>query len=117
MRVIVLGGTWFVGRVVVEALAASGHDVLIVHRGLSEPTGLPGVRHLHADREEWPASRAVLAAFGVDAAVDVSAGNAAGAAAALGPCRRVSAWSRCPIAMSTARTRRSTAAGRPTRCR
>jgi nucleoside-diphosphate-sugar epimerase len=83
VRVIVLGGTWFVGRAITEALVSAGHSVLIVHRGISEPPDLPRVQHLHAERGTWPAHRAAVAAFGADAAVDVSAGNAAGARAAL----------------------------------
>jgi nucleoside-diphosphate-sugar epimerase len=57
--------------------------VLIVHRGISEPPGLPRVQHLHAERRTWPAHGAALSAFEADAAVDVSAGNAAGAQSAL----------------------------------
>jgi nucleoside-diphosphate-sugar epimerase len=83
VRVIVLGGTWFAGRAITEALVSAGHSVLIVHRGVSEPTDLAPVQHLHAERGAWPAHRAAFAAFGADAAVDVSAGNAAGAQAAL----------------------------------
>jgi nucleoside-diphosphate-sugar epimerase len=80
---IVLGGTWFVGRAITEALVSAGHSVLIVHRGISEPPDLPRVQHLHAERSTWPAHGAAFAAFRADAAVDVSAGNAAGAQAAL----------------------------------
>ena len=83
MRVILLGGTWFVGRAIAEALVAAEHEVLIVHRGIAELADLPTVQHLHAERSDWPAHRAALAAFGADAAVDVSAGNASGAQAAL----------------------------------
>jgi nucleoside-diphosphate-sugar epimerase len=83
MRVIVLGGTWFVGRAITEALTAAGHAVLVAHRGISEPADLPRMRHLHAERGAWPDHRAAFAAFGADAAVDVSAGNAGGAQAAL----------------------------------
>lgn len=83
MRVIVLGGTWFVGRAITEALCTAGHAVLVVHRGLSEPADLPHVQHLHAERRAWPAHRDAFAAFGPDAVVDVSAGNADGARAAL----------------------------------
>jgi nucleoside-diphosphate-sugar epimerase len=83
VRVIVLGGTWFVGRAITEALTSAGHSVLIAHRGISEPPDLPRVQHLHAERSIWPAHRAAFAAFQADAAVDVSAGNAAGAHAAL----------------------------------
>ena len=83
MRVIVLGGTRFVGRAITEALLAAGHDVLVAHRGVNEPDGFPKVQHLHADRAEWPGNAAVFAAFGADAAVDVSAANGADALAGL----------------------------------
>ena len=83
MRVIVFGGTWFVGRAITEALVLAGHTPLIVHRGLDEPADLPDVEHFHSERTAWPAHRDAFAAFGADAAVDVSAGNAAGAQAAL----------------------------------
>jgi nucleoside-diphosphate-sugar epimerase len=83
MRVIVLGGTRFIGRAIAETLTAAGHAVLVVHRGISEPGDLRGVGHLHAERRSWPDSRAALAAFGADAAVDVSARNGPDARAAL----------------------------------
>ena len=83
MRVIVLGGTRFIGRAITEALTAAGHTVLVAHRGLSEPDGLPASQHLHAERAAWPGHAAAFAAFGGDAAVDVSAGNGDDARAAL----------------------------------
>jgi nucleoside-diphosphate-sugar epimerase len=83
MRVIVLGGTWFVGRAITDALVTAGHVPLVVHRGLDEPAGLPDVEHLHAERESWPAHGADFGAFGADAAIDVAAGNGAGARDAL----------------------------------
>ncbi|GIH19862.1 NAD-dependent epimerase/dehydratase family protein [Rugosimonospora africana] len=83
MRVIVLGGTWFVGRAIAHALVAAGHIPLLVHRGRDEPAGLPDVEHLHHERETWPDRRADFASFGADAVIDVSAGNATGARAAL----------------------------------
>lgn len=83
MRVIVLGGTRFVGRAIAEALAAAGHAVLVAHRGVTEPDSLRGARHLHADRGEWPRHAPVFAAFGAAAAVDVSAANGPDAEAAL----------------------------------
>ena len=83
MRVIVLGGTRFIGRAIAGALTAAGHAVLVAHRGMTEPAGLPAVEHLHAGRGAWPGYRAAFAAFGADAAVDVSAGNGPDARAAL----------------------------------
>jgi nucleoside-diphosphate-sugar epimerase len=83
MRVIVLGGTRFIGRAITEALTAAGHPVLVAHRGVNEPSGLPAAEHLHAERDAWPDHRAAFAAFGADAAVDVSAADGPGARAAL----------------------------------
>jgi nucleoside-diphosphate-sugar epimerase len=55
MKVVVLGGTIFVGRAVVEALHGAGHDVVVVHRGQHEPgDGFPDVEHLHASSAALP---------------------------------------------------------------
>lgn len=49
MRVLVLGGTKFVGPHVVLHLSEQGHEVTIFHRGETE-TDLPaGVQHIHGD--------------------------------------------------------------------
>ncbi len=49
MRVLVLGGTRFIGPYVVRLLAEQGHDITVFHRGVTE-TDLPaGVRHVHGD--------------------------------------------------------------------
>jgi nucleoside-diphosphate-sugar epimerase len=84
MRVIVLGGTRFIGRAVVAELVAAGHEVLIVHRGEHEPVGLPDVPHLHAHRRELPRHSAELRAFRPDAFIDMSAMTGSDATAALG---------------------------------
>ncbi len=73
MRIVVLGGTRFIGRAIVEELAAAGHELLIAHRGVLEPDGLPAAQHLHADRMELPAHRSALAEFRPDAAIDCRA--------------------------------------------
>ncbi|MEQ4205049.1 NAD-dependent epimerase/dehydratase family protein [Actinopolymorpha sp. B9G3] len=83
MRIVVLGGTWFIGRAVTQHLARQGHDVLVVHRGKTEPAELASVRHLHVERSALPGAAGEIAAFRPDAAVDVSAGNGADAQAAL----------------------------------
>jgi nucleoside-diphosphate-sugar epimerase len=73
VRVIVLGGTRFIGRAIVEELASSGHDVLIVHRGVLEPDDMPPVEHLHRDRAQLATHKHELAAFEPDAAIDCRA--------------------------------------------
>jgi nucleoside-diphosphate-sugar epimerase len=73
LRIVVLGGTRFIGRAIVEELAAAGHEVLIVHRGNLEPDDMVAVHHVHADRMELAAHRDELAAFRPDAAIDCRA--------------------------------------------
>ncbi|HEV8565273.1 MAG TPA: epimerase [Actinomycetota bacterium] len=52
MRLLVIGGTHFVGRHAVELAAARGHEVTVFHRGGSEPGhGFPQVEHVHGDRD------------------------------------------------------------------
>ena len=48
MRLLMLGGTEFAGRAVVEAALARGWDVTVFHRGRHAPPA--GVRSLHGDR-------------------------------------------------------------------
>ena len=69
MRVLVLGGTGFVGRHVVARLLAAGDEVLVAHRGPAEPADFPDVPHLHVDR----ASFAGTGSFEPDAVVDCCA--------------------------------------------
>jgi nucleoside-diphosphate-sugar epimerase len=83
MRVMVLGGTRFIGAAIVEELDAHGHDLLLVHRGEHEPDGLPAADHLHADRHDLPQLRGPIADFAPDALVDTLALSQADADAAL----------------------------------
>lgn len=84
MRVLVLGGTRFIGLALVEELLGAGHTVAIVHRGEHEPEDLPpSVEHIHTARRDLGARREEIARFGPDAAVDLAAMTAADAEAAL----------------------------------
>lgn len=50
MRILVIGGTRFIGPAVVGRLSALGHQVTVLHRGQTE-TELPhSVQHLHTER-------------------------------------------------------------------
>jgi len=70
MRVVVLGGTGFVGRALVEELAQASHRLMLVHRGVHEPTNLPPAEHIHVDRLELQTVSDALRGFMPDAVVD-----------------------------------------------
>ena len=50
MRLLILGGTVFVGRHLAEEAHARGHEVTLFHRG-TRPGVLPELEHLHGDRD------------------------------------------------------------------
>lgn len=51
MKLLLIGGTSFVGRAAVEGAIERGHEVTVFHRGEHEPEGLSGVEHVHGDRD------------------------------------------------------------------
>lgn len=69
MRILVIGGTRFVGRHVVAAAVAAGHRVTVLHRGI-DCSGAPNAEHLHADRD---GDLSILAGRSWEATVDVCA--------------------------------------------
>jgi nucleoside-diphosphate-sugar epimerase len=54
MRVLIIGGTGFIGPYVVRSLVSSGHEVTIFHRGEHEPDLPSGVRHVHNPSAAFP---------------------------------------------------------------
>lgn len=81
MRILVLGGTRFIGRALVLELLGCGHEVAVVHRGEHEGDLPEEVLHVHAERSQLPARREELAGFAADAVVDLSAMTAVDAEA------------------------------------
>lgn len=73
MRILVIGGTGFIGPWVVRRLVAAVHDVAVYHRGQTTAELPPSVRHILGDRADLPARRADLAAFAPDVALDMRA--------------------------------------------
>lgn len=72
MRILVLGGTWFLGRTVVEEALRRGWQVITFNRGRSG-TPVEGTATVHGDRT-IPADLLRLAEHGPwDAVVDTSA--------------------------------------------
>jgi nucleoside-diphosphate-sugar epimerase len=71
MRVTVLGGTGFLGPEVLRQLVDAGCDVLIFHRGVTEPDLPSSVRHIHGDRRELAAFEESFRSFAPDVVVDM----------------------------------------------
>ena len=83
MRVLILGGTLFIGRRIALELLARGDDVMVVHRGQAEPAELSGCAHVHASRDAMAGVADQLRAFRPDAVIDTRAMTSAHAEAVL----------------------------------
>ena len=81
MRILVLGGSGFVGRAVASAAVSRGWDVTVFNRGLRDPVA--GVRELAGDRLA-PGGLDALRAGTWDAIVDTWSAGAGAVAAAAG---------------------------------
>src|SRR3954467_5093883 len=66
MRILVLGGTQFLGRHVVERALESDHEVTLFNRGRTRPELFPDVEKLRGDRDR---ALAALTGPSFDAAV------------------------------------------------
>jgi len=71
MRTLVIGGTQFMGRGVVERLVARGHEVAVLHRRDHHDLGAE-VRNLQADRGDLAGVSAILRRERFDAVVDMA---------------------------------------------
>jgi 2'-hydroxyisoflavone reductase len=71
VRLLIIGGTRFVGRHISQAAIERGHDVTLFHRGVTNPQLFPEAEHVHGDRQAGGLS--ALAGRGFDAIVDPSA--------------------------------------------
>jgi nucleoside-diphosphate-sugar epimerase len=76
MDVLVIGGTRFVGRAIVEELVRRGHSVTIYHRGRHEVDFSAPVTHVHGDRRDYARFCSDLAHLAPEAVVDVVPMNA-----------------------------------------
>lgn len=87
MKILVIGGSHFVGRCLVEAAIAGGHEVTTLNRGLSGHD-VPGATLLRVDRTNLDAFAASLEQHTWDAVIDTWSGapvHATDAAKLLGP--------------------------------
>jgi 2'-hydroxyisoflavone reductase len=70
MRILVIGGTAFVGRHIVQSAVDAGHDLTLFHRGRTGTELFGQATHLLGDRDE---DLSALADGGWDATIDVCA--------------------------------------------
>jgi 2'-hydroxyisoflavone reductase len=70
MRILVIGGSSFVGRAIVSDALERGHDVTLFNRGKTDPGAFPTAEHLVGDRN---ADLSALQGRSWDATVDVCA--------------------------------------------
>src|SRR5687768_16881808 len=70
-RVLIIGGTVFVGPSVVRELVSGGHEVAVLHRGEHEVDLPASVRHIHGDRARIVDHRDAFRSFDPDTVVDM----------------------------------------------
>ena len=71
MRVLVIGGTLFIGKLLVKRLIAAGHEVTILHRKAEHPFGRR-VRNAIADRNDAATIKSALEGLRFDAVYDIA---------------------------------------------
>jgi nucleoside-diphosphate-sugar epimerase len=71
VRILVFGGTRFVGPFLIRELTAAGHQVLLFHRGEHEPE-LPA-RHVHGDFAQFDRHLGALREFEPEVVIDMLA--------------------------------------------
>jgi nucleoside-diphosphate-sugar epimerase len=73
MRVLIIGGTGFIGRWIVRALVAQAHEVQVFHRGHTTAPLPPSVSHIHGDRAELPLFAPLFRVWAPDVVLDTFA--------------------------------------------
>jgi 2'-hydroxyisoflavone reductase len=71
MRILVIGGTQFMGREIVQRLAIRGHEVTVLHRRDSHDLG-EGIHNLQADRGDLETLTRLLGEHRFDAVYDIA---------------------------------------------
>src|SRR5579872_5706300 len=71
MRVLVIGGTQFIGKLLVKRLLGAGHEVTILHRKAEHPFGRR-VRNLIADRNDAASLKTAFSGHRFDAVYDIA---------------------------------------------
>src|SRR5512132_1273930 len=70
MKILVIGGTGFIGQFLVRDLIAQGHDVVVFHRGTTRGKLPAGVHEILGDQSELRSKRLDLRRVKADVVVD-----------------------------------------------
>lgn len=89
MRILVIGGTRFIGPPAVRRLVERGHQIAVFHRGETEAELPSDVEHLHGDRARLPEFADAVRRFGPEVALDMAAYTEAEARGAVDAVRGV----------------------------
>jgi len=71
MRVLLIGGSGFIGSPLATELRSHGHEIAVFHRGTGATASRPGERHLLGDRNRLSLHRDGLREFAPEAIVDL----------------------------------------------
>ena len=69
MRILIMGGTRFIGVYLTKTLVAQGHEVVLFNRG-NHPAPVEGVRQIHGDRKDSSQIKEKLASENFDIVYD-----------------------------------------------
>ncbi|MBV8278833.1 MAG: NAD-dependent epimerase/dehydratase family protein [Verrucomicrobia bacterium] len=70
MRVLIIGGTRFIGRHIASTLIRTGHSVCLFHRGSTPLEGLDGVSEILGEKENLPSYRERFRDFHPEVIID-----------------------------------------------
>ena len=73
MKILVIGGTWFIGLSVTQQLLQQGHEVSIFNRGVTSANLPPEVNHIRGDRQNLKDYRQTFQQIAPDVVIDMIA--------------------------------------------
>ena len=71
MRILIIGGTRFIGPRVAERLLAGSHEVTLFHRGPTEADLASPVNHIYGDRRDLPSFTSQFESLAPDVVLDM----------------------------------------------
>ncbi len=71
MKILIIGGTGFIGPSLLQQLAGSNHEVAVLHRASSEHAFPSAIRQILGDRKRLRESRSPIREFGPDVVIDL----------------------------------------------